>query len=87
MLYRVKLYTPSQYERCHEVTKTCVVGSKRAAELQAEAWLPPTYETVYMANIKRFPIVYVHDIDDNLVDSYDTPINYVPSVGELGWTP
>jgi hypothetical protein len=91
MLYEVALYEPNPYERCHEVTRRFTVGSMRAAELAAESLLKPhtRYETTYSARVNRYPWVYISPITKNKVHMgakcIEPQLNYVPSVGELGY--
>jgi hypothetical protein len=93
MLYEVALYEPNPYERCHEVTRRFTVGSLKAAELAAKAILKPhaRFETDYSARVNRYPWIEVVSKKSNgdlqRVKTIEPSLTYVPSVGELGWTP
>jgi hypothetical protein len=99
MLYIVELYKPNVYEPCHDVAESRVVGSRRAAELLANYWLPVVYDTVYSSRIDRYPYAVIRQTKNNRVATVNptnnglhcyyvnTPIRYVPSVGDLGYTP
>jgi hypothetical protein len=91
MLYEVALHEPNPYERCHEVTRRFTVGSLKAAELAAKAILKPhkRYETTYSARTTRYPWVAVVKKGDNWQNmmTIEPELHYVPSVGDLGWTP
>lgn len=96
MLYQVTVWTPMKHERGLEVTGQWIVGSRRQAELEAERLLPPAYETEYSARWGRHPRIDVRSVRNvgrkqrevgKVVACYETPIVYVPSVGDLGWTP
>jgi hypothetical protein len=98
MLYEVALYEPNPYERCHEATRRFTVGSLRAAELAAESILKPhkRYETDYSARTTRYPWVDITALTKvrgtrlthhKQATTIEPELHYVPSVGDLGWTP
>lgn len=102
MLYRVTMYRPMKYERGYEACESWTVGTLRAAELTAAEKLPAAAETDYSARrarnqyaqvsrVRRFRnrIMLKAELRDigKPVACFETPIVYVPSVGDLGWTP
>lgn len=100
MLYQVTHWTPMKHERGLEVTGQWIVGSRRQAELEAKLLLPPASETTYSARWGRHPFIEVTPVkrfcpmaggrEYRAVGKpvcFETPIVYVPSVGDLGWTP
>lgn len=102
MLYRVTVYRPSKHERCFEPTDSWVCGNMTAAQLTAESKLPPSNETDYSARVSRLPYAEIVAVKrfrsaampkaelkqtSSRTVTINTPINYVPSVGDLGWTP
>lgn len=104
MLYRVTVYRPNPYERCFEAKESWIVGNLKVAKLTALEKLPTAYETVYMADLKRFPYAEIAPVKrfaskvskvrrgsemaaTGQSICIDTPICYVPSVGDLGYTP
>lgn len=96
MLCRVTIYRPCQYERGYEAAESWIASNLRTAELGAMAKLPPAYETNYSARVARHPYVEVYRMVPNFrskahfgapVACHETPIVYVPSVGDLGYSP
>ena len=101
MLYRVVKYEASKTERCFEPTKSTVVGNLKVARLQAKAWLPEQAETTHSARYARHPWVDIapcvrfakrsggrqYRETRHTLECVETPIMYVPSVGDMGWTP
>jgi len=92
MLYRVTIYRPSQYERCFEARESWTCGNLKTAKLSAQFALPASNETYYSAKVNRLPYAEITESGPKLttgkpVDCVETPIHYVPSVGELGYTP
>lgn len=101
MLYRITLWVPEKFDRALTPVKSEIVSTRRAAELTAKGWLPTAYETSYSARTTRQPCVYVQAVKRVKVGpgqpsqyvtlgrsySIETPIHYVPSVGELGYSP
>lgn len=91
MLYRVTIFRPSQYERGFEAAESWVCGNLKTAKMSALSKLPPAYETYYSAKVSRLPFALVSRKGDEWptkpVAEVSTPIRYVPSVGDLGYTP
>lgn len=95
MLYKVTIYTANRFERCYDAGRTYTVGTLTAARLCAAAQLPVVYETDYSARMTRMPYAEItrltgreYDFSHNgLVETIDSTIRFVPSVGELGCTP
>lgn len=89
MTYCVELYTPLQSERGWALVDRRAVGTKRAADLCADALLRPhtRTETAYSARVTRGAFVQIETRDGRPVRGVDAPIHIVPSVGDLGVTP
>ncbi len=99
MLYRITLYTPDPHQPCYNAVRREIVGTPRAADLRAAEWLPPAHETDYSARVTRHPFVRVQPVrrfrsaamaraELRAVGPHrniETPIVYVPSIGERGY--
>jgi hypothetical protein len=92
--YEVLLFVWDGSERCHSVTDRRIVGGKRAGELCARHLLRShtvvTTNGCYHRDTRHAAFVLVSEPGKPLtkpVASYDAPVDIVPSVGELGWTP
>lgn len=100
MLYEVSLWVPNPYERCHEAKLTHIAASLRSAELWAKEKLGVAFETEYSAKVSRRPYVTAQAVKRfcpmsggreyrpvRKTVTFEQPIHYVPSVGDLGYTP
>jgi hypothetical protein len=98
MLYRVTVFKPARNERHLVASDSHVVGSLRAARLAARALLKPhaRRETTYSARTNtRFPHVSICSVpfgakcafQGKQIESVEPELTYVPSVGDLGYTP
>jgi hypothetical protein len=89
VLYRVTIFRPSQYERCFEAKEHWTCGNVKTAKLSALEKLPVSNETYYSAKVSRLPYAVITKAKGKAEQGtfIDTPVNYVPSVGDLGYTP
>lgn len=103
MLYRIELWAknPDPTERGFVLARSEVCGSLQTARLTAEQWLPEQAETTHSARFARYPWVEVTRVKRfrslamkaselrscGKVETIDTPIRHVTSVGEFGYTP
>ncbi len=102
-LYQVTLYTPDPYERGSNVAQTRVVGTLKRARSLATEWLAPhtRYETDYSARVSRYADCMIRSVErftgrpganeyrpvGGYRENVEPTLHYVPSVGDLGWTP
>lgn len=91
-MYRYQLYTPSKYAPCSEPTGPVYRdGSLANVKRHALCMLGVAYETDYSARVTRRPYVSVQwrgkDGQWHGAGDVEQPVRYVPSVGDLGWTP
>jgi hypothetical protein len=101
MLYSVTYWDKCTYEPGWYDTKRHIVGSKKEAEALANEWLGVANESLYGSRVNRRPFVSVSKCvrlrekgsgvrwyqDFNKVCDIEQPVNIVPSVGDLGYTP
>lgn len=97
MLYRVVIWRPCKYERGFEQAETWIAATLQTARLQALEKLPTAYETFHSARMARHPWADISRRygrkarrtrnDKKPCMTVETPIQYVPSVGDLGYTP
>lgn len=102
MLYKVTLWVPMVHERGLEVKQEFICGSRKEARLWASKAMPVAYETYYSARVGRFMSVDIQPVKRfrswatpkaeyreclGRKETIEQPIEYVPSVGDLGWAP
>lgn len=86
--YLVEFWTPSKTERCWNLTRVERRRTFARAIARGEAMLAKhrSQETDYSARLTRLPGVSIRR-NGKEVAFVECPIDIVPSVGDLGWTP
>lgn len=91
-MYKYTLWTPNKYQPYSEpVGCTYLDGNLANAKRHAHRMLGVAYETDYSARVGRRPYVDMYCRDKHgqwhSMPCVEQPVHYVPSVGDLGYSP